>query len=290
MNDISKKYFVYWHILKNDGRKYIGITGYSFPEKRWGKNGCGYKSQSYFYRAIQKYGWEAFRHEILFENLTKEQACMKEQALIKLFNTTDRSLGFNRTSGGEHYTALPESKLRLSIAHTKWVLDKHLLEDQYLNLNKTIDQCAEYFGCSHMTIVRNLVKYNIKKSKQLIAASRKPRYIDHDKLSKAHTKYNISKQELNYQYNILDKTQKECAEYFGCCVANIRMLVKGYGLHKPELCNTKYFISKDELVHQYIILGKTKKECASYFNCGIRSIERRLAEYNIKKRGNKNGY
>lgn len=285
MANTFKKYFVYWHILKIDGRKYIGITSYDNPEKRWGKNGNGYKDQSYFYRAIKKYGWGAFKHEILFENLSKEQACNKEQALIKLFNTTDRKFGFNRTSGGEHYVASIKTKIKISKANTKWVLDKSSLKYQYLDLNKTIDQCAEYFGCSHMTIVRNLTKYDIKKSRQLAAASRKPRCIDHDKLSKAHTKFNISKQELKVQYNILNKTQAECAEYFGCCKATIQMLVKKYNLHKPELCNIKYSIPKDELEYQYVILNKTKKECASYFNCGTRSIDRRLAEYNIKKRG-----
>ena len=285
MVNVSKNYFVYMHTLQLDGRKYIGITCYDNPEKRWGKNGTGYKEQSYFYRAIQKYGWDSFKHEILFEGLTKEQACCKEQALIKLFNTTDRKFGFNRTSGGEHYVASSKTKRKISKANTKWVLDKHALEYQYLTLNKTIDQCAEYFGCSHMTIVRNLTKYAIKKSRQLAAASRKPRGIDHDKLSKAHTKFNISKQELKVQYNMLNKTQAECAEYFGCCLGTIQNLVKKYNLHKSELCNIKYSITRDELEYQYVTLGKTKKECAYYFNCGTRSIDRRLAEYNIKKRG-----
>ena len=39
------------------------------PEKRWGANGCNYKSSPHFYSAIQKYGWDNFEHNILFTGL-----------------------------------------------------------------------------------------------------------------------------------------------------------------------------------------------------------------------------
>ena len=44
-------------------KKYIGITSLK-PEYRWNK-GNGYKTQTVFYRAIQKYGWDNFKHEII---------------------------------------------------------------------------------------------------------------------------------------------------------------------------------------------------------------------------------
>ena len=43
------------------------------PEKRWGINGNNYKSSPHFYAAIQKYGWDNFEHNILFENLNYEE-------------------------------------------------------------------------------------------------------------------------------------------------------------------------------------------------------------------------
>ena len=63
-------YTVYKHTAPN-GKVYIGITSHSI-EGRWRKDGSGYKLNNHFWNAIQKYGWNNFKHEILFENLMKE--------------------------------------------------------------------------------------------------------------------------------------------------------------------------------------------------------------------------
>lgn len=60
---------------------YVGITSQK-PNNRW-KNGKGYIKNTYFYRSIQKYGWSTFNHEIIAENLTKQEACTFEKILIK---------------------------------------------------------------------------------------------------------------------------------------------------------------------------------------------------------------
>lgn len=49
---------IYLHRNKSNGKVYIGQTIQSI-ENRW-KNGNGYKPCTYFYKAIQKYGWENF--------------------------------------------------------------------------------------------------------------------------------------------------------------------------------------------------------------------------------------
>lgn len=104
-------YKVYKHTSPN-GKVYIGITNQN-PERRWGKNGRGYKENGYFYRAIEKHGWNNFKHEILADNLTEEEACNLEIKLIEEFNTTDRSCGYNRHSGGKvHDTVSREDMLR----------------------------------------------------------------------------------------------------------------------------------------------------------------------------------
>lgn len=100
-------YCVYQHINKVNGKRYIGITK-QIPEARWGKDGSNYKSSPYFWSAIQKYGWNNFEHEILFDNLSKEDACIKEIELIAHFNTQNKQYGYNIMDGGSS-TTMPEN-------------------------------------------------------------------------------------------------------------------------------------------------------------------------------------
>ena len=107
-------YTVYQHKNKINGKVYIGITSQK-PEQRW-RNGEGYKSSPHFYSAIQKYGWDNFEHNILFVELTKEQACLKEQELIKEFNSMNREYGYNSTSGGDIFVMNEETRQKISQA------------------------------------------------------------------------------------------------------------------------------------------------------------------------------
>lgn len=81
-NMVNKNYTIYKHIFPNN-KIYIGITQQK-PEKRW-QHGLGYRAQPLMWNAIQKYGWENIKHEILFENLTLEEANLKEIELIIIF-------------------------------------------------------------------------------------------------------------------------------------------------------------------------------------------------------------
>ena len=105
-------YTVYQHKNKINGKVYIGITKQK-PEQRW-RHGQGYKSSPHFYAAIQKYGWDNFEHNILFQNLTKEEACKKEQELIAKYHSMDREFGYNSTSGGDIFTMNKETKQKIS--------------------------------------------------------------------------------------------------------------------------------------------------------------------------------
>ena len=108
-------YTVYQHKNKINGKIYIGITSQK-PEDRWGPQGCNYKSSPHFYSAIQKYGWNNFEHNILFTGLTKEQACLKEQELIKEYDLMNREFGYNSTSGGDIFVMNEETKQKISQA------------------------------------------------------------------------------------------------------------------------------------------------------------------------------
>lgn len=111
--DDEKKWCVYCHTNKTNGKKYFGIT--SRPvEERW-KNGSGYgPEQIYFYRAISKYTWGGFDHEIIADNLTEIDAKKKEIELIALYKTNcckyyNPTYGYNMTDGGDGSSGRPQT-------------------------------------------------------------------------------------------------------------------------------------------------------------------------------------
>ena len=98
---IDNNFIVYYHKNKVNGKMYFGITCRSF-EKRCGHNGCNYRSSPIFYNAIQKYGWNNFEHVIIYQNLTKDEACKIERELIINNQSYDINFGYNIELGGNH--------------------------------------------------------------------------------------------------------------------------------------------------------------------------------------------
>lgn len=91
-----KGYKLYRHTTPS-GRVYIGITKTSVYA-RW-MNGRGYRRhQPFFYRAILKYGWDNIKHEVLFDNLSKDRAERLEIELIRHYKGL--GLSYNISDGG----------------------------------------------------------------------------------------------------------------------------------------------------------------------------------------------
>lgn len=93
-------YTVYIHTNRITGMKYVGITCQDVAV-RWQTNGNGYRKQEHFWRAIKKYGWNNFDHEIIASELSKEDACKLEQELIAKYDTRNNTKGYNKSIGGE---------------------------------------------------------------------------------------------------------------------------------------------------------------------------------------------
>lgn len=111
-------YTIYVHQNKINGKLYIGQTCQK-PEQRW-KNGEGYKNSTYFYNAIQKYGWNNFNHIVLIENCDNIQADEIEKFLIQKYNTNNAEFGYNLTAGGEgqlHRVVSDETKNKIRQTH-----------------------------------------------------------------------------------------------------------------------------------------------------------------------------
>lgn len=93
-----KIYTIYKH-TSPDNKVYIGMTSQN-PERRWGTNGCKYRENEFLTSAIKEYGWDNFSHEILYENLSKEDAALKERELIEYYKSNQREYGYNIEAGG----------------------------------------------------------------------------------------------------------------------------------------------------------------------------------------------
>lgn len=108
----NTNYTIYCHRNKINNKSYIGQTCQKL-ERRF-REGEGYIHCSYFYHAIQKYGWNNFEHFILFDNLTLEEANFLEKKLIMLFDTTNPNKGYNLDSGGANKIHFEETKQKIS--------------------------------------------------------------------------------------------------------------------------------------------------------------------------------
>lgn len=101
---------VYRHIRLDTGQPfYIGIG------KNLARAYQQYKRTIYWQRIVNKYGYEV---EILFDDLTHQEACEKEKEFIKLYGRENIKTGIlvNLTDGGEGsigYKATFETKLKI---------------------------------------------------------------------------------------------------------------------------------------------------------------------------------
>ncbi len=107
-----KEYIVYVHTNKINGKRYVGITS-QLPNQRW-RNGKGYKHCVFFNRAIEKYGWDEFQHDVVATGLSEEEAKRIEIELIDKWQTRNPDFGYNISIGGDVNSLSPEGRKRLS--------------------------------------------------------------------------------------------------------------------------------------------------------------------------------
>lgn len=93
---------VYMHKNKINGKVYIGQT--CNLDKRW--HSSSYIGCTYFYNAIQKYGWNNFEHIILKNNLTSKEADNLEIKYIAKYKSTNSQFGYNLSEGGSNKCVL----------------------------------------------------------------------------------------------------------------------------------------------------------------------------------------
>lgn len=150
---MENSFVVYKHTCPNN-KVYIGITKVN-PIKRWSK-GRGYINNIHFYRAIQKYGWDSIKHEIVCSELTEDEAKKIEIALISAYNSVNPLYGYNQTLGGDYRCKMSEEvrqkmisklkgqvrteeqKLRYKEAARRRPKREHLSEEHKDNISKSL--------------------------------------------------------------------------------------------------------------------------------------------------------
>lgn len=105
-NTPQKGYCIYAHLNMINKKVYIGIS--KNVKNRWSAKEESYKKCHAIYRAFKKYGWDNFAHIVMWDNLTKEEACKLEKANIFMFKLAGMS--YNITDGGEGTTGVIRSE------------------------------------------------------------------------------------------------------------------------------------------------------------------------------------
>lgn len=141
-------YIVYKHENLVNHKIYIGITC-NAPKRRW-KAGSGYNHNVYFYNAIKKYGWDNFKHDVLYENLTKEQAEEIEIRLIKKYNSTNKEKGYNIHPGGNSRQGQPMPKGYDSPRHK--VVEQYDIYGNFIREYGGLRQAQRETGFNYKTI------------------------------------------------------------------------------------------------------------------------------------------
>lgn len=110
------------------GKKYCGYTSRDV-KKRW-QNGNGYEKCPAIWPAIQKYGWDNFKKEIILQTNNQDEAFAKEIEIIAKLDLQNPKKGYNIDKGGkphgssDHLTE--EGRKRISEASKKhWADPKY---------------------------------------------------------------------------------------------------------------------------------------------------------------------
>lgn len=136
------------------------------PQKRWA-NGAGYKKNFYFYRAIKKYGWNAFEHEILYQDLSLEEAKAIEIDLISKWKLTDKQFGYNLREGGDGaFTIESRQKMSLSRLENKNCVGRKIPEAQRAKISKSLKvyysaHCSPFKGKHHTDETKEVLRNRV---------------------------------------------------------------------------------------------------------------------------------
>lgn len=216
-------YTIYMHIAPNN-KKYIGITRQ--PVKNRFQNGLGYRKSPYFSLAINKYGWNNFEHKILFQDLSKEEAEIKEIELIAKYKSNNRKYGYNIANGGNCRETISEEtreKIRKSKIGKKASLEsrkKMSISQKNISIESRLRKSISHIGKKHSQETKDKIgnahknKINSKESinKMILAKADKSKEIYQYDKNKTLIKKWSSASRIEAETPLLKKHIVECAK------------------------------------------------------------------------------
>lgn len=147
--------YIYKITNNKNGKMYVGKTEHINPEDRWKEHLQDYQriknEKRPLYEAMNKYGVEHFRFEVIEETESSEDSCDREKYWIEKLRTYigfKDCNGYNATLGGDG-----KSYLNLN---EKEVIDYHINEAFYV-----AGRTAKHFNVDNNTIKNILLKNNI---------------------------------------------------------------------------------------------------------------------------------
>lgn len=117
---MADEYQVYMHENIVNGKRYIGATKNTWQD-RWRSK---YRKSRYMSAAVAKYPDECWKHYVLADGLSKQEAAIYEKLYILGYQTNDRRKGYNIGHGGEGVGNVD----KLKFAQSKEKYHEHLSE------------------------------------------------------------------------------------------------------------------------------------------------------------------
>ena len=235
----EKKWCVYKHTNTANGKVYIGITSKN-PLSRW-EYGRGYRHNAYMDSAIKKYGWDSFSHEILFSDLSQDEALRTERELIAEYKSADRRYGYNIELGGVKKGALSDETLekmrQRMLGENNHNYGKHLSEETRRKLSEcnTGEKHPQY-GTHHSEETRRKIGEAIGGENHYAYGKTRPNGTK-EKMRAASPK---NRQILCVETGTIYRSAREASRQMGINIAGICLAAKGERLKTSGGFHWKY--------------------------------------------------
>ena len=232
-------YKVYKYTNIRNGKIYIGQTKNSLKERAQ-RDGLNYRECTRFYNAIQKYGWDSFRPEILADGLTMDEANELEEYYILLYDSVNPDVGYNLAAGGLNHAMSEESRALLSAKAKERYADKTRnpmygkkhSEDSIARMSE-MKRCSKnpMYGTKWNETQRQ--RCGVKGKKLNLSDEQREKYRQRGKMLGRSGTRRVRCVEDNIEF----ESMKEAALYYGVSKASICDQLKG----RTHTCKEKHF-------------------------------------------------